>query len=92
MYLVCWNHNCRQTYSTDNFKADDRNVPCEKCGGTLISPSGKVQLSGNPYVIKTIDPNSIIECVECHGSGFSGPGTGYDAVCDRCGGNGAHPV
>jgi ribosomal protein S27E len=92
MYLVCWNHDCRQTYPADNYKAEDRDVKCEKCGGTLISPSGRVQLSFNPYVIQTLDPNKIVECEECCGSGFSGPGTGYDSVCDRCGGDGAHPA
>lgn len=56
MYLVCWNHDCRQTYDAKNFKPDDRNVACEKCGGTVISNSGKIELSNVPYVMKTIDP------------------------------------
>lgn len=34
----------------------------------------------------------IIECKECGGSGFSKAGTGYDAVCDQCGGKGLLPV
>ena len=33
----------------------------------------------------------INECKECGGSGFSEPGTGYDSVCDNCGGRGEHP-
>lgn len=33
----------------------------------------------------------IVECEECGGCGFSTPGTGYDAVCDNCGGLGEHP-
>lgn len=33
----------------------------------------------------------IIECKECNGGGFSGTGTGYDSVCDNCGGKGEHP-
>lgn len=33
----------------------------------------------------------IVECKECGGSGFSGKGTGYDSVCDNCGGAGEHP-
>lgn len=32
------------------------------------------------------------ECPECGGSGFSKPGTGYDAVCDYCGGQKVVPV
>jgi len=31
------------------------------------------------------------ECTVCGGSGFSGYGTGYDAVCDNCGGAGELP-
>ncbi|ULF49382.1 anti-TRAP protein [Bacillus phage MrBubbles] len=31
------------------------------------------------------------ECATCGGSGFSGYGTGYDAVCDNCGGAGELP-
>ena len=31
-------------------------------------------------------------CVKCGGGGFSGYGTGYDDVCDECGGRGCHPV
>jgi ribosomal protein S27E len=91
MYLVCCNHNCRQTYPAENFKADDRDVKCEKCGHTVISPSGKVTLSGIPNVIKTVDPDTIKDCEECGGSGFSKPGTGYDAVCDSCSGLGHSP-
>ena len=33
----------------------------------------------------------IIDCPECGGSGFSKPGTGYDSVCDNCGGQGELP-
>lgn len=57
MYLVCWNHDCRQTYEAKLFSPTDRDVKCEKCGGTLISPSGKVTLSGTPDIHKTVDPN-----------------------------------
>jgi hypothetical protein len=32
-----------------------------------------------------------IECEECSGSGFSKAGTGYDSVCDNCGGLGKYP-
>ena len=32
-----------------------------------------------------------IDCPTCNGSGFSKPGTGYDAVCDTCGGQGEIP-
>lgn len=28
----------------------------------------------------------LVECSVCGGSGFSGYGTGYDAVCGNCGG------
>lgn len=61
MYLVCWNHDCRQTYPVENYNADSLDVKCEKCGGTLISPSGKIQLTGLPYVMKTIDPEKLRE-------------------------------
>jgi DnaJ-class molecular chaperone len=33
----------------------------------------------------------IIDCEECGGSGFGSQGTGYDSVCDNCGGQGRHP-
>jgi ribosomal protein S27E len=68
MYLLCWNHDCRQTYDTKNFKATDRDVKCEKCGGTLISQSGKVQLSMNDYVVKTVDPQKLEESKKRFGS------------------------
>lgn len=61
MYLVCWNHDCRQTYPASDFKATARDVKCAKCGDTLISPSGKVQLTGVPYVMKTVDPAKLKE-------------------------------
>lgn len=32
-----------------------------------------------------------VDCEECGGSGFSKAGTGYDAVCDNCGGQGKLP-
>lgn len=33
--------------------------------------------------------NPIVEnCEECCGGGFSKPGTGYDSICDNCGGQG----
>lgn len=31
-------------------------------------------------------------CTECHGGGFSKTGSGYDAICDKCGGNGEIPL
>lgn len=61
MYLVCWNHDCRQTYSAKEFKPEDRNVDCKKCGGTLISNSGKVEISRIADVIKTVDPDKYEE-------------------------------
>lgn len=33
----------------------------------------------------------IVECRECGSIGFSGQGTGYDSVCDNCGGKGEYP-
>jgi DnaJ-class molecular chaperone len=33
----------------------------------------------------------IIDCEECGGTGFSNAGTGYDSVCDNCGGLGRLP-
>jgi ribosomal protein S27E len=56
VYLVCWNHNCQQTHPAENYKPEDRDVKCSKCGGVLISPSGKVTLSMNPYVLQTVAP------------------------------------
>lgn len=39
------------------------------------------------------DTNQLfIECPICKGSGFSTPGTGYDNVCDECGGQRFLPV
>lgn len=32
-----------------------------------------------------------VECEECGGTGFSKEGTGYDSVCDNCGGKGELP-
>jgi ribosomal protein S27E len=58
MFLVCWNHDCRETYDANSYSPKDLDVKCEKCGGTLISPSGKVQISGLPHAIKTVRPSS----------------------------------
>ncbi|ADH03246.1 gp100 [Bacillus phage W.Ph.] len=33
----------------------------------------------------------VIDCTDCGGSGFSGRGTGYDAMCDNCAGHGVVP-
>ncbi len=30
-------------------------------------------------------------CTGCNNTGFSGNGTGYDSVCDECGGQSAYP-
>lgn len=30
----------------------------------------------------------LVDCAKCGGGGFSGYGTGYDDVCDECGGRG----
>lgn len=36
-----------------------------------------------------MDKKPITEpCPKCGGTGFSGYGTGYNAVCDECGGQG----
>ena len=94
-YLVCWNHDCRQTYPASDYKATDLGVNCPKCGGTLISLSGRVQISGVKKPLTTVDPAKLIEteeCQECGGSGFSSPGTGYNSVCDTCGGQGQLPI
>jgi len=61
VYLVCWSHDCRQTYDIKNFKQTDKSIKCVKCGGTLISNSGKVQLSGVSIVMKTVDPQKLEE-------------------------------
>lgn len=68
MYIICWNHDCRQTYDVKNFKAEDRNVKCEKCGDVLIAEDGDIQLSNNPHVIKTVDPKKLEESKEKFGS------------------------
>lgn len=31
-------------------------------------------------------------CQDCGGTGFNGWGTGYDSVCDTCGGKGEVPI
>ncbi|AIW03509.1 hypothetical protein CPT_Moonbeam111 [Bacillus phage Moonbeam] len=61
MFLVCWNHDCRQTYPASDFKAEQMNVTCTRCGDTVISPSGKVMLTGLPNVMPTIDPSKLKE-------------------------------
>ena len=45
----------------------------------LVDESGKGSLVWQP---------PLIECPKCGGGGFSGYGTGYDDVCDECGGRG----
>lgn len=30
--------------------------------------------------------DDLVDCPQCRGSGFSGYGSGYDAVCGECGG------
>jgi hypothetical protein len=35
--------------------------------------------------------DEIVDCPECGGGGFSSPGTGYNNVCDTCGGQGKIP-
>lgn len=39
----------------------------------------------------TDDPLDLVDCPRCGGGGFSGRGTGYDDVCDWCGGQGQMP-
>jgi hypothetical protein len=41
--------------------------------------------------IEAVGEIEIVECEVCGGCGFSGRGTGYDSVCDNCGGKGEHP-
>lgn len=38
----------------------------------------------DPDYIAPDDPEETEDCPTCGGSGFSGYGTGYDAVCDNC--------
>lgn len=40
----------------------------------------------DPDYIAPEEPEETEECPTCVGSGFSGHGTGYDAVCDTCAG------
>jgi len=61
MYLVCWNHDCRQTYPASDFKMEDKDVRCTRCGDVVISPSGKVMLTQLPNAIPTIDPEKVKE-------------------------------
>lgn len=63
-YIICQNHDCRQTYPITQFNKNDRNVPCPTCKkGTLIGENGEVTLSGQPYVHKTINPK-VLERIE----------------------------
>jgi len=53
-----------------DFKMEQTNVKCTRCGDTVISPSGKVQITGLPNVIPTIDPEKLKEerktrCWDC---------------------------
>lgn len=38
------------------------------------------------------DSEPMVDCPRCGGSGFSGFGSGYDAVCDECGGQRQMPL
>lgn len=42
----------------------------------------------DPDYIAPEEPEETEDCPTCGGNGFSGYGTGYDAVCDTCAGNG----
>lgn len=41
-----------------------------------------------PKLELTLTLDTLVECPQCAGSGFSGYGSGYDAVCGWCGGRG----
>lgn len=41
---------------------------------------------GNPIPFCQACEEGWKECEQCHGSGFSGHGTGYGDVCGECGG------
>lgn len=56
MYLVCQTYSCQQTYPASDYRPTDRDVKCPDCGGYIITPSGKVQLSMNPHVIPVLSP------------------------------------
>jgi len=95
MYLVCWNHDCRQTYPMSDFKMEQTNVKCTRCGDTVISPSGKVQITGLPNVMPTIDPEEVkdehegyelINCSECGKDKWVEEGTWAldKGMCEPC--------
>jgi hypothetical protein len=53
-YLVCQNGLCTERYDMENYTPQDMGIKCEKCKeGYIISPSGKVTLSGVPHPIPT---------------------------------------
>lgn len=60
-----------------------------------INGGGKVEnkevIDGWRKIILGGKEVKIVECTECGGGGFSGCGTGYNDVCDNCGGQGEHP-
>jgi ribosomal protein S27E len=58
-YLVCQTPKCQKTYPIEDFSPDSKNVPCSKCGGTLIDENGRANMSQNPYVIPVITPEEI---------------------------------
>lgn len=76
--------------------------PCPKCGATdrlavYTYPSGWRHVECNACFYLGPGEGTIheaikshnkrpVDCRECGGSGFSGYGTGYDAVCGNCGG------
>lgn len=48
----------------------------------------KFETSGWSVTVLSSSDIKIVKCKDCDGSGFSGQGTGYDSVCDNCGGKG----
>jgi hypothetical protein len=56
-YLVCQNGRCTERYDFENYTPLDNGIKCEKCKeGYIVSPSGKVTLSGVPHPMPTGKP------------------------------------
>jgi len=63
---------------------------CDKCSDKWIKIGEQVEKELKEK--RGMKITDTVDCEECGGSGFSKAGTGYDSVCDNCGGQGEHPA
>ncbi|ANH50621.1 hypothetical protein SALINJAH_170 [Bacillus phage SalinJah] len=83
-----------------NYERDGRPKPeCDIEKERKRRWNAAAQQVSNELALLFSDPESskikydvdVEDCLTCGGGGFSGYGTGYDAVCDNCGGHGVLP-